>query len=137
VFLALGVLSVFNYEISMKEIAAFLTIIGYSISDTIVVYDRIRENMKLYRSEDLKTIINRSVNETLSRTIITSFTVFLVVTTLFIFGGPVVKGFSLAMMVGAITGCYSSIYIAGALAYDWHMRHDVKRAFKMSKFKKK
>jgi preprotein translocase subunit SecF len=137
VFLALGVLSVFNYEISMKEIAAFLTIVGYSINDTIVVYDRIRENMKIYRNEDLKTIINRSVNETLSRTIITAFTVFLVVLILFVFGGPVVKGFSLAMMVGSITGCYSSIYIAGALAYDWHMRHDVKRAFKMSKHKKK
>jgi preprotein translocase subunit SecF len=136
VFLALGVLSVFNYEISMKEIAAFLTIVGYSINDTIVVYDRIRENMKLHRNEDLRSIINLSVNETLSRTIITALTVFLVVVILFFFGGPVVKGFSLAMMVGAITGCYSSIYLGGALAYDWHMRHDVKRAFKMSKIKR-
>jgi preprotein translocase subunit SecF len=136
VFLALGVLSVFNYEISMKEVAAFLTIVGYSINDTIVVYDRLRENMKLHRNEDLKSIINLSVNETLSRTIITAFTVFIVVLILFLFGGPVVKGFSLAMLVGAITGCYSSIYIAGALAYDWHMRHDVKRAFKMSKMKR-
>jgi preprotein translocase subunit SecF len=136
VFLALGVLSVFNYEISMKEIAAFLTIVGYSINDTIVVYDRIRENMKVHRNEDLRSIINLSVNETLSRTIITALTVFIVVVILFFFGGPVVKGFSLAMMVGAITGCYSSIYIAGALAYDWHMRHDVKRAFKMSKLKR-
>jgi preprotein translocase subunit SecF len=136
VFLALGVLSLFNYEISMKEIAAFLTIVGYSINDTIVVYDRIRENMKVHRNEDLRSIINLSVNETLSRTIITALTVFLVVVILFFFGGPVVKGFSLAMMVGAITGCYSSIYIAGALAYEWHMRHDVKRAFKMSKLKR-
>jgi preprotein translocase subunit SecF len=136
VFLALGVLSLCNYQITMKEIAAFLTIVGYSINDTIVVYDRIRENMKIYRNEDLRTIINRSVNETLSRTIITALTVFLVVVVLFFFGGPVVRGFSLAMMVGAITGCYSSIYIAGALAYDWHMKHDVKRAFKMSKIKR-
>jgi len=135
-FLALGVLSIFNFEISMKEIAAFLTIVGYSINDTIVVYDRIRENMKIHRGDDLKSVINRSVNETLSRTIITALTVFLVVVILFIFGGPVVKGFSLAMMVGAVTGCYSSIYLGGALAYDWHMRHDVKRAFKMSKMKK-
>jgi preprotein translocase subunit SecF len=136
VFLALGVLSVFNFEISMKEIAAFLTIVGYSINDTIVVYDRIRENMKIHRGDDLKTVINRSINETLSRTIITAFTVFLVVLVLFIFGGPVVKGFSLAMLVGAITGCYSSIYLGGALAYDWHMHHDIKRAFKMNKMKK-
>jgi preprotein translocase subunit SecF len=136
VFLALAVLSVFNFEISMKELAAFLTIIGYSINDTIIVYDRIRENMKIFRGDDLKTVINRSVNATLSRTIITALTVFMVVLILFLFGGPVVKGFSLAMLVGSITGCYSSIYLGGALAYDWHMRHDVKRAFKMSKLKK-
>jgi preprotein translocase subunit SecF len=137
VFIALTVLSVFNYEITMREIAAFLTIVGYSINDTIVVYDRIREDMKLYRSDNLRTIINRSVNQTLTRTIITSLTVFLVVFVLFLFGGTVVKGFSLAMMVGAITGCYSSIFISGTMAYDWHMAHGEKRAYKMMKKTKK
>ncbi len=135
-FLALGVLSLFNYEISMREIAALLTIVGYSINDTVVVYDRIRENMKIHRGDDLRSVINRSVNETLSRTIITGLSVLMGVIILFFFGGPVVQGFSLAMMVGTITGCYSSIFLGGALAYDWHIRHDVKRAFKMSKMKK-
>jgi preprotein translocase subunit SecF len=136
VFISLGILSILNYEISMKEIAAFLTIIGYSINDTIVIFDRMRENMKLHRNDDLKTIVNLSINECLSRTIVTALTVFMVIVILVLFGGPVVRGFSVAMTAGTVLGCYSTIYIAGAMAYDWHMRHDVKRAFKMNKQKR-
>ncbi len=136
VFISLGIISVLNWEISMKEIAAFLTIVGYSINDTIVIFDRMRENMKLHRNDDLKTIVNLSINETLSRTIVTALTVFMVVLVLFLFGGPVIRGFSLIMLSGTVLGCYSTIYVAGALAYDWHVRHDVKRAFKMNKQKR-
>ncbi|MBI5750315.1 MAG: protein translocase subunit SecF, partial [Nitrospinae bacterium] len=103
-------------------VAALLTIVGYSINDTIVVYDRIRENLKNMRRESYATIINKSINETLSRTILTSFTVFLVAIILFLFGGEVINGFSLAMVVGVVAGTYSSIYIASPIVLFWEER---------------
>ncbi|MBI3600686.1 MAG: protein translocase subunit SecF, partial [Nitrospinae bacterium] len=112
VLITVGVISITNTEFDLTIVAALLTIVGYSINDTIVVYDRIRENLKDMRREGYAAIINRSINETLSRTILTSFTVFLVAIILFLFGGEVIHGFSLALVIGVIAGTYSSIYIA-------------------------
>jgi preprotein translocase subunit SecF len=112
----------FGYEISLSVLAAFLTLIGFSLNDTVVVFDRIRENLKKLRQMKLADIMNLSINETLSRTIITSLTVFLTVLVLFIFGGPVLQGFSFAMLVGVITGTYSSIYIAAPVVLEWAER---------------
>jgi len=134
-FIALGVLSVFNFEIGMKELAALLTIVGYSINDTIVVYDRMRENMKIHRNDDLVVIMNRSINETLTRTIITAVTVFVVVLILLLFGGEVNRGFSLAMLVGTIVGCYSTVFVASPLAWEWYKRHGGGKQMRMAKKK--
>ncbi len=112
----------FGYEISLSVLAAFLTLIGFSLNDTVVVFDRIRENLKKLRQMTLSDIMNQSVNETLSRTIITSLTVFLTILVLFIFGGPVLKGFSFAMLVGIVTGTYSSIFIAAPVVLEWAQR---------------
>lgn len=119
VLITVGVISITNTEFDLTIVAALLTIVGYSINDTIVVYDRIRENLKDMRREGYAAIINRSINETLSRTILTSFTVFLVAIILFLFGGEVIHGFSLALVVGVIAGTYSSIYIASPLVILW------------------
>ncbi|MBU1708128.1 protein translocase subunit SecF [bacterium] len=126
VLITLGFFAFFNYEISLQVVAAFLTLIGFSINDTIVVYDRIRENMKKLRSISLAEIMNLSINETLSRTVITSLTVFLVVLVLFIFAGPVVRGFAFAMLVGVITGVYSSVFIAAPVVLEWAQRTAIK-----------
>ena len=112
VTLTLGVFSLFDFEISLSIIAAFLTIIGYSLNDTIVVFDRIRENMKLRRKESYREVINRSINECLSRTLLTSTTTLLVVFALFAFGGGVIHDFAFALLVGVLVGTYSSVYIA-------------------------
>ncbi|HJL84682.1 MAG TPA: protein translocase subunit SecF, partial [Candidatus Marinimicrobia bacterium] len=109
VLITLGVFSILNYEISLAIIAAFLTIVGYSLNDTIVVFDRVRENMKLLKNIDQETIFNKSINESLSRTIITSLTTFAVVFILYIAGGEVIRYFAFAMIVGVIVGTYSSI----------------------------
>jgi len=119
VLITVGVISITNTEFDLTIVAALLTIVGYSINDTIVVYDRIRENLKDMRREGYAAIINRSINETLSRTILTSFTVFLVAIILFLFGGEVIHGFSLALVVGVIAGTYSSIYIASPIVIFW------------------
>jgi preprotein translocase subunit SecF len=119
VMITLGVLSFFNYEISMTVVGALLTLIGYSVNDTIVVFDRIRENLRRYRERSLKEIINESINQTLSRTIITNGTVFIVVTVLFLFGGEVLRGFAFAMVIGSIVGTYSSVYIASPILIDY------------------
>jgi preprotein translocase subunit SecF len=108
-----------NLEITQNVIAAFLTIIGLSVNDTVVIFDRIRENLKLYRSWSLYDVINKSINDTLSRTIITSGTVLIVLVVLFIFGGEVTRGFAFTLIIGVITGTYSSIYIASALVIEW------------------
>ncbi len=114
-----GVSPYLNLEITQNMVAAFLTLVGFSINDTVIVFDRIRENLKIYRSDDLKTIMNRSINQTLSRTIITSGTVLLVLMVLLLFGGEVNRGFAFAFFVGTISGTYSSIYVASALVLDW------------------
>jgi len=112
VLITLGCFSLLNKEIDLTTLAAFLTIVGYSLNDTIIVYDRIRENMKKFVRGNFGNIINRSINETLSRTILTSGTTLFVVLALFIFGGGVIHDFALALLIGIIVGTYSSIYIA-------------------------
>lgn len=111
----LGICSLFGIEISLNVIAAILTVLGYSINDTIVIFDRIREERKLKRGEELYSVINSSINHTLNRTVITSLTTLLVAACLFVFGGEVIRDFSFAMLVGIITGTYSSIYIASGI----------------------
>ncbi|MFQ6673527.1 MAG: protein translocase subunit SecF [Fidelibacterota bacterium] len=122
VSITLGIFSILDYEVSLAIIAAFLTIVGYSLNDTIVVFDRIRENLKRLRQEPYVSIVNRSINESLSRTIITSLTTFVVVFTLWIAGGEVIKYFAFAMMVGVIVGTYSSIFIASPMIVLWQER---------------
>ena len=117
-----GLFPFLNLEIDQNVIAAFLALVGLSVNDTVVIFDRIRENLKIYRSLTLIEVINRSVNDTLSRTLITSGTVFVVLVVLFLFGGEVTRGFAFAMTVGVITGTYSSIYIASAIVVDWSSR---------------
>jgi preprotein translocase subunit SecF len=120
--ITLGAFSLTNQEITLTVIAAILTLVGYSMNDTIVVFDRIRENVKLMRRESLSEIVNRSINQTLSRTILTSGLTFLTVLSLFLFGGEVLHGFSFALVVGILIGTYSSIAVAAPMlvAYqDW------------------
>jgi len=117
-----GVVPYLNLEITQEIIAAFLTIIGLSVNDTVVVFDRIRENSKIYRSLSLMDIMNKSLNETLSRTIITSGTILIVLLVLLFFGGEVTRGFAFALTIGIITGTYSSIYIASAIVLDTTLR---------------
>ena len=112
VMITLGVFSLLGYEISLAVIAAFLTIVGYSLNDTIVIFDRVRENVKGLKSANFKSVINQSINESLSRTIVTSVTTFLVVLILFLVGGEVIHSFAFAMIVGVIVGTYSSIFVA-------------------------
>ncbi|HYJ31595.1 MAG TPA: protein translocase subunit SecF [Candidatus Binatia bacterium] len=118
VFITLGAISIFNKEVTLTVVAALLTIAGFSINDTIVVFDRIRERRQALRRESPEKIMNIAVNETLSRTIITSFTVVLTVLALFFLGGEVLHDFSFAMLVGVIYGTYSSVYVASALALE-------------------
>jgi preprotein translocase SecF subunit len=129
VLVTLGLVSIFdgltpqlNLEISQNMIAAFLTLVGLSVNDTVVIFDRIRENQKIFRSMGLIELINKSLNETLSRTIITSGTIFIVLVVLLVFGGEVNRGFSFALVVGIVTGTYSSIYIASAIVVEWAER---------------
>ncbi len=123
--ITLGAFSLTNKEISLTVIAAILTLVGYSMNDTIVVFDRIRENLKLMRRENLAEIVNKSINQTLSRTVLTSGLTFLTVLSLFLFGGEVLHGFSFALVIGILIGTYSSIFIASPMlvAYqDWKTR---------------
>ena len=112
VFITLGFFSLLDFEVSLSVIAAFLTIVGYSLNDTIVIFDRIRENVKGLKNATLSSVINESINQSLSRTIITSFTTLFVVTVLFLVGGEVIHTFAFAMIVGVIIGTYSSIFVA-------------------------
>jgi preprotein translocase subunit SecF len=118
VFITLGALSLMNKEITLTVVAALLTIAGYSINDTIVVFDRIRERSKTLRREPPPSVMNIAINETLSRTIITSFTVFLTVLALYVLGGEVIHDFAFAMLVGVVFGTYSSVYVASGLALE-------------------
>jgi len=120
VLITLGIFSLLSYEISLPIIAAFLTIVGYSLNDTIVIFDRIRENLKSSKRDSYTSVVNRSINESLSRTIITSLTTFVVVMILWLFGGEVIHNFAFAMIVGVIVGTYSSIYIASPLVIFLH-----------------
>ncbi len=106
-------------EFGQTMLAAFLTLIGFSVNDTVVVFDRIRENIKLYKNEDIEIVMNRSINATLSRTVITSGLVFLTVFVLFLFGGEVLRSFSFTFGVGVIIGTYSSVFVSGAIVVDW------------------
>jgi preprotein translocase subunit SecF len=119
VVITLGLLAIFGYEITLNVIAALLTLVGYSQNDTIVIFDRVRENLKQRRKEPLAKIINDSINQTLSRTIISSGTTFLTVLALYLFGGEVLRGFAFAMVIGIIVGTYSTIYIASPIVVWW------------------
>jgi len=114
----------FSMQIDQSIIAAFLTIVGYSLNDTVVVFDRIRENSLLYKTMDHDKMVNKSLNDTLSRTVITSVTTLFVVTVLFIFGGEVLKGFSFALMLGVIIGTYSSLFVASSMVIELHRKRE-------------
>jgi preprotein translocase subunit SecF len=114
-----GAISIFNLEYSLSLLAVILTIIGFSINDTIVIFDRVRENIKKMRKDNLETVMNVSINETLGRTILTSGTVMMVVLILFFFGGAVIHDFTTALIVGLITGTYSTVYIASPVVLLW------------------
>ena len=115
VLITLGVFSLFNLEINLSIVAAVLTIVGYSMNDTVVIFDRVRENLKKYSDIKIFDLTNMSINETLSRTIITSITTLLALLSIYFLGGEILKGFSLAMILGVIFGTYSSIYIANPI----------------------
>ncbi len=127
VMITLGIFSLLNLEISLAIVAAFLTIIGYSLNDTIVVFDRIRENLKVLRRDDVVKIFNTSINQTLGRTILTSLTTFIVVLILFFFGGEVIHNFSFALVVGVVVGTYSSIFIASPVVVEWKLKAERKK----------
>lgn len=117
--ITVGAFALTDREMSLTVIAAILTLVGYSMNDTIVVFDRIRENLRLSRREALPDLVNRSINQTLSRTVLTSGLTFLTVLSLFVFGGPVLKGFSFALVVGILIGTYSSIAVAAPMLVAW------------------
>lgn len=130
VLVTLGLVSIFdgmlNLEINQNMIAAFLTLVGTSVNDTVVIFDRIRENQKIFKTMPLQQLMNKSMNETLSRTIITNGTIFAVLLVLLIFGGEVTRGFAFALTVGAIVGTYSTVYIASAVVLEWAERSQKK-----------
>jgi preprotein translocase subunit SecF len=119
VLITIVLLVAFHHEITLNVIAALLTLVGYSVNDTIVVFDRVRENLRQRRKEPLAKVLNDSINQTLSRTVISSGTTFLTVLGLFLFGGEVLRGFAFTMVVGIVVGTYSSIYIASPVVIWW------------------
>jgi preprotein translocase subunit SecF len=124
VLITLGLFSLLHFEISLTVIAALLTLVGYSMNDTIVIFDRIRENNRLLRKEPFAYVVNKSINQTLSRTILTSGLTFLTVLVLFLMGGQVLRAFSFALVVGIVVGTYSSFGIAAPLVVWWHRYRD-------------
>ncbi|MBP3191361.1 protein translocase subunit SecF [Natronogracilivirga saccharolytica] len=128
VIITLGIFTIlhgivpFSLDINQALIAAFLTIVGYSLNDTVVVFDRIRENSLIFKTESFDKMVNRSINNTLSRTVVTSITTLFVVTILFIFGGDVLKGLSFALIIGVLLGTYSSIFVASSLLVDLQLK---------------
>jgi preprotein translocase subunit SecF len=122
VTITVGIFSIFDKEFTLAIIAALLTIIGYSLNDTIIVFDRIRENLRKYHKNPLEIILNRSVNETLSRTLLTSLTTLFVVVTLFVFGGGIIHDFAFALIVGVVVGTYSSVFVASPILLAWQGR---------------
>jgi preprotein translocase subunit SecF len=127
VLITLGLYLLTGREINTPTVAAFLTLIGFSINDTIVVFDRIRENLKLTRKEDYGVVINNSINQTLTRTIITSLTVLITAGALYIFGKGDMADFAFVMTFGVFIGTYSSVFIASPIIYEWHIRSKVKQ----------
>ncbi|MDY7095400.1 MAG: protein translocase subunit SecF [Acidobacteriota bacterium] len=119
VVISLGLYAFVGYEFNLTTIAAFLTLVGYSVNDTVVVFDRVRENMQRMRRESLYKVLNLSLNQTLTRTIMTSGTTFLVVSTLYFFGGDVIRGFAFILMIGIIIGTYSSVFVASPVVLAW------------------
>ncbi len=127
VLITLGIFSMTGFEITLPVVAALLTIVGYSLNDTIVIYDRIREDKRKLYGRSFVDIVNTSLNESLSRTLVTSVTTLLVVLALFIFGGEVIRDFAFALMVGVIIGTYSSIYVASPLVVEWEIAQERRR----------
>jgi len=127
VIVTVAVFTIFHREFTLTVIAALLTIIGYSINDTVVVFDRIRENVKKNPKQNLGDVINASINQTLSRTILTSFTVFIVVIALYFFGGTVINDFAFVLLIGVVFGTYSSVFIASPLVLVWETYRPSKR----------
>jgi len=128
IILSIGAFSLADKEISLAVVAAFLTIIGYSLNDTIVVFDRIREDLKTMRREPYETVVNTAVNQTLSRTFITSGTTMLVVLFLYLFGGEVIHDFAFALLIGIVFGTYSSVFVGSPLVVEWKHRIEDRRA---------
>jgi preprotein translocase subunit SecF len=126
VTITVGLFSLFDKEFTLAIIAALLTIIGYSLNDTIIVFDRIRENLRKYHKNPLEVILNRSVNETLSRTLLTSLTTLFVVLALFVLGGGIIHDFAFALLVGIVVGTYSSIFVASPILLAWQGRQKKK-----------
>ncbi len=120
ILITIGIFSIMDYEISLPIIAAFLTIVGYSLNDTIVILDRVRENVKSMKRTSYSDMVDHSINDSLSRTIITSITTFIVVLILFLFGGEVIHYFAFAMMIGVVVGTYSSMYVACPIVVQLH-----------------
>ncbi len=133
VLVTISFLSIFDYDMDLTVLAAILTIVGYSVNDTIVIFDRIRDNLKIMKKESLVDICNKSVNQTLSRTILTSGTVFVTVVSLFLFGGDVIHPFAFTMLVGVISGSYSTIYISCPILVWWKQGAEWRRAREVAK----
>jgi len=127
VMVTLSFFSLLDMEVNLTVVAAFLTIVGFSLNDTIVVMDRIRENRRVHRDSTIEQLINLSVNQTLGRTVITSLTVFTVVLILLFFGGDVIYNFAFAMTVGVIAGVYSTVYIAAPVVVEWHKKAEIQK----------
>ncbi len=133
VLVTLGILTLankllpFSMDIDQNMIAAFLTIVGYSLNDTVVIFDRIRENKTIHKASAFKDVVNRSVNDTLSRTIITTGTTLFVVLVLFIFGGEVLKGFAFALLIGMVLGTYSTVWVASSIVVDLQKRFNISK----------
>ena len=123
ILVTLAFLAFFRYDMTLNVIAAILTVTGYSTNDTIVIFDRVRENMRSHRRDTLNDIINLAINQTLGRTILTAGTALLSAIALFVFGGEVLRGFAFTMIVGVITGTYSSVFVAAAIVTFWRQKH--------------
>jgi preprotein translocase subunit SecF len=122
----LGIFNILGKEVNLLLVTALLTLAGYSLTDTVVVYDRIRENLRLRPKDLLAVVMNSSINEVLSRTVVTSLTVFLVLVALFFFGGEVIHDFSFALLIGVIIGTYSSVFVASPIVYEWRKNKKIR-----------
>jgi preprotein translocase SecF subunit len=124
VILTLGIFSLLGLEFNLSTVAALLTIVGYSLNDTVVIYDRVRENLRRYKTMALPVLLDRSINETLARTVMTALTTLVALTALFVFGGPVIRGFTFAMIWGVLVGTYSTIFVATPLLLHLNLRRE-------------